>query len=268
MGKATIKSGSEIELMRESCRIVGEVLAFVGSHIKPGVFTRDLDRIAEEYVRSRGGTPAFKGYGHDRNNLFPATLCVSIEDEVVHGIPDGRMLEEGQVVSIDVGVKKDGFFGDGARTFIVGKGSHEKARLLKVTEESLYRGIAMAKAGNHLHDVSSAVQAHVEGAGFSVVRDLVGHGIGRQLHEEPPIPNFGTPGTGIVLKKGMTLAIEPMVNAGTYKVEVDEDGWTVRTADGKPSAHFEHTIVVRDGEPEILTGQEVLIGVNGETRTN
>ena len=146
MGKASIKSEREIELMRESCKIVAEVLALVGSHIKPGVFTRDLDHIAEEYVRSRGGVPAFKGYGHDKNNLFPATLCVSVEDEVVHGIPNGRMLEEGQVVSIDVGVKKDGYFGDGARTFIVGKASHEKARLLKITEESLFRGIAMAIA--------------------------------------------------------------------------------------------------------------------------
>lgn len=253
MAKVYIKSEREIELMRECCRIVSEVLALVGSNVKPGVFTRDLDRIAEEYIRSQGATPAFKGYGHDHKNLFPSTLCVSVEDEVVHGIPNGRELEEGQVVSVDVGVKKNGYFGDGARTFAVGRTSHEKQKLLRVTEESLYKGIGKARAGNHLHDVSSAVQECVEGAGFSVVRDLVGHGIGKQLHEEPAIPNFGTPGTGILLKEGMTLAIEPMVNAGTFKVEVDDDGWTVRTADGKPSAHFEHTIVVRQGEPEILT---------------
>jgi methionyl aminopeptidase len=209
--------------------------------------------MAEEYIRAKGAEPAFKGYGHDKHNLFPSTLCISVEDEVVHGIPDGRRLEEGQVVSIDVGVKKDNYFGDGARTFAVGRTSHEKSRLLKVTEESLYRGIEMAKQGNHLHDVSCIVQKCVEEAGFSVVRDLVGHGIGKQLHEEPAIPNFGTAGTGIVLKEGMTLAIEPMVNAGSFKVEVDQDGWTVRTADGKPSAHFEHTIVVRKGGPEILT---------------
>jgi methionyl aminopeptidase len=178
-----------------------------------------------------------------------------VEDEVVHGIPDGRTLEEGQVVSVDVGVKKDGYFGDGARTFVVGRTSHEKQRLLQVTEESLYKGIEKARAGNHLHDVSSAIQQYVEAAGFSVVRDLVGHGIGKQLHEEPAVPNFGVAGTGILLKEGMALAIEPMVNAGTFDVEVDEDGWTVRTADGKPSAHFEHTIVVRDGDPEILTRQ-------------
>lgn len=257
MGKVTVKSEREIDLMRESCRIVAEVLALVGAQIKPGVLTRELDQIAEEYIRAKGALPAFKGYGHDKHNLFPSTLCISVEDEVVHGIPDGRRLEEGQVVSIDVGVKKDGYFGDGARTFAVGRTSHEKERLLKVTEESLYKGIGMAKARNHLHDVSFAVQKCVEDAGFSVVRDLVGHGIGKQLHEEPAIPNFGTAGTGIVLKEGMTLAIEPMVNAGTFKVEVDQDGWTVRTADGKPSAHFEHTIVVREGGPEILTRQRV-----------
>ena len=253
MGKVTIKSEREIDLMRESCRIVAEVLALVGEQVKAGVFTRELDQIAEEYIRSQGGVPAFKGYGHDRRNLFPSTLCISVEDEVVHGIPDGRRLEEGQVVSVDVGVKKDGYFGDGARTFAVGKTSHEKMRLMQVTEESLHKGIEKARAGNHLHDVSFAVQKCVEEAGFSVVRDLVGHGIGKELHEEPAIPNFGTAGTGIVLKEGMTLAIEPMVNAGTFKVEVDQDGWTVRTADGKPSAHYEHTIVVRQGEPEILT---------------
>ncbi len=255
MGKVTIKSEREIDLMRECCQIVAEVLALVGSHVKAGVFTRDLDRIAEDYIRLRDAVPAFKGYGHDSKNLFPSTLCISVEDEVVHGIPDGRRLEEGEVVSVDVGVKKNGYFGDGARTFAVGQASPDRMRLMQVTEESLYKGIAMARAGNHLHDVSFAVQKCVEDAGFSVVRDLVGHGIGKELHEEPAIPNFGTAGTGILLKEGMTLAIEPMVNAGTFKVEVDPDGWTVRTADGKPSAHFEHTIVVRKGEPEILTRQ-------------
>jgi methionyl aminopeptidase len=253
MGKVPIKTKREIELMRESCRIVAEVLALVGSRIRPGVYTRELDKIAEEYIRSKDAVPAFKGYGHDRKNLFPASLCVSIDDEVVHGIPDGRMIEESQIVSIDVGVQRNGYFGDGARTFAVGKTSEQKNLLLKVTEEALYKGIEQARAGNHLHDVSSAVQRHVESAGFSVVRDLVGHGIGKNLHEDPAVPNFGTPGTGLLLKEGMVLAIEPMVNAGTYKVQVAEDGWTVRTTDGKPSAHFEHTVVIRDGEAEILT---------------
>ncbi|MCZ6775742.1 MAG: type I methionyl aminopeptidase [Ignavibacteria bacterium] len=253
MGKVTIKSKQEIEAMRESCRIVAEVLALVGSRVKPGVFAKELDELAEVWIRSRGGVPAFKGYGHDKKNLFPSSLCISVDDEVVHGIPDGRVLEEGQVVSIDVGVEKGGYFGDGARTFAVGNTSEQKGRLVRVTEESLYKGIAMARLGNHVHDVSSAVQEHVEAAGFSVVRDLVGHGIGKKLHEEPPIPNFGAPGTGIVLKEGMALAIEPMVNTGTYKVQVGADGWTVRTTDGEPSAHFEHTVIVGKEEAEILT---------------
>ncbi|HXX63522.1 MAG TPA: type I methionyl aminopeptidase [Bacteroidota bacterium] len=253
MAMVPVKNAREIDLMKECGRIVAEVLALVGSRIAPGMRTKELDELAEEYIRSRGGVPAFKGYGHDKQNLFPGTLCVSIDDVVVHGIPDGEKIEVGQVVSIDVGVKKNGYFGDGARTFGIGKISELKDRLMRVTEESLYQGIAQARAGNHLHDVSAAVQRHVEAAGFSVVRDLVGHGIGKNLHEDPAIPNFGEPGTGVVLKAGMTLAIEPMVNAGTHRVTVGDDGWAVRTADGKPSAHFEHTIVVTSGEAEILT---------------
>ena len=253
MAHVSVKNTREIGLMKESCRIVAEVLALVGSRIAPGVRTGDLDTIAEDYIRSRGGEPAFKGYGHDRRNLFPGTLCVSIDDEVVHGIPGGGKIEEGQVVSVDVGVKKNGYYGDGARTFPVGRVSEEKTRLLRVTEQALLEGIARARAGNHLHDVSAAVQRCVEDAGFSVVRDLVGHGIGKNLHEDPAVPNYGEPGTGVVLKEGMALAIEPMVNAGTHRVTVGEDGWTVRTADGKPSAHFEHTIVVTTGEADILT---------------
>ncbi len=253
MAKVPIKSPREIELIRESSKIVAEVLALLGSRIKPGMFTKELDEIAERFIRSRGGSPAFKGYGHDKKNLFPASLCISVDDEVVHGIPNGRKLEEGQIVSIDVGVRKDGYYGDGARTFAVGRISEEKLRLMRVTEESLYKGLEKAVAGNHLHDISFAVQKYVEANGFSVVRDLVGHGVGKSLHEEPAIPNYGDPGTGVKLKEGMVLAIEPMVNAGTYKVNHDNDGWTVRTADKKPSAHFEHTVVVRKGEPEILT---------------
>ncbi len=253
MGKVPIKSEHEIGLMRESGKLVAEVLSLIGSRVKPGITTGELDEIAEEYIRSNGGEPAFKGYGSDKNNLFPATLCISVDEEVVHGVPDGRVLREGQIVSIDVGVLKDGYFGDSARTFAVGRISEEKQRLLRITEESLYKGIEKAAAGNKLHDLSAAVQEHVESAGFSVVRDLVGHGIGKELHEEPAVPNFGTRGSGLTLREGMTLAIEPMVNAGTYEVVVAPDGWTVRTSDGKPSAHFEHTIVVRNGEAEILT---------------
>jgi len=253
MGKIPIKSTAELQRMRESCRIVGDVLALIGSRIRPGVEARELDLLAEEYIRAQGAVPAFKGYGHQKDNLFPATLCVSIDSEVVHGIPDGRRLEEGQVVSVDVGVKKDGYFGDGARTFAVGTVSEEKRRLLQVTEESLAKAIAAVRAGRHLEDISSAVQRHVEAAGFSVVRDLVGHGIGRELHEEPSIPNFGMPGRGPLLKVGMVLAIEPMVNAGEYHVQLEEDGWTVRTRDGRPSAHFEHTVVVTAQGAEVLT---------------
>jgi methionyl aminopeptidase len=253
LGKPSVKSRSEIELMKEPGRLVAEVLALVGSHIRDGVFASELDAIAEEYIRSNGGEPAFKGYGHDKNNLFPGTLCVSIDDEVVHGIPNGRKLQEGQIVSVDVGVLKNGYYGDGAKTFSVGTITEEKRRLLQVTEEALFQGIGQARAGKRLHDISAAVQTYVESAGFSVVRDLVGHGIGTQLHEEPAVPNFGSAGTGLVLRDGMTLAIEPMVNAGTHRVTMGSDGWTVRTSDGKPSAHFEHTIVVCVGEAEILT---------------
>ena len=248
-----IKTSHEIELIRESCKIVADVLKLVGTKIQPGVTTLDLDRLAEDYIRSFGGVPAFKGYGHKKSNLFPATLCTSINDVVVHGIPSKRALHDGDIVSVDVGVKKEGFFGDGARTFAVWEISGEKQRLMKATEESLAKGIEQAVAGQRIHDISSAVQEHVEAHGFSVVRDLVGHGVGLELHEEPSVPNFGKRGTGIKIQDGMTLAIEPMVNAGSWEVEFGADGWTVKTRDGKPSAHFEHTIAVVDGKQEILT---------------
>lgn len=253
MSRVPIKSERDIALMRESGRIVAEVLTLIGGHVRAGVTTRELDEMAEEYIRSQGGIPAFKGYGPDRRNLFPATLCVSIDDVVVHGIPDGRRLEEGEIVSVDVGAKKNGWYGDGARTFAVGRITEEKSRLMAVTEDALRAGIRQACEGNRLHDISSAVQKCVEAAGFSVVRDLVGHGIGKQLHEEPAVPNFGVQGTGVLLRKDMTLAIEPMVNAGAFAVRMDDDGWTVRTADGRPSAHFEHTVAITQGEAEILT---------------
>ncbi len=253
MAKATIKSPQEVELMKESCRIVAEVLRLLKVMIRPGITTEELDRIAEEYIGSQAAEPAFKGYGNDDENLYPASLCTSVNDEVVHGIPGARKLQEGDIISIDVGVRKHGFYGDGAWTFEVGKTSNDKARLMKVTEESLYKGIEKARAGNHVHDISAAVQRHVEGGGFSVVRELVGHGVGRHLHEEPAVPNFGKAGTGAVLQAGMTLAIEPMVNYGAYQVRFDADGWTVRTADGMPSAHFEHTVLVTEHEPVILT---------------
>jgi methionyl aminopeptidase len=249
----SLKSLEEIELIRESSRIVADVLKLMGSQIRPGITTLELDRAAEDYIRSMVGEPAFKGYGWDKNNLFPATLCMSIDDEVVHGIPSKRVLKDGDLLSIDVGAKKNGFYGDGAWSFAVGEVSEEKMRLMRVTEESLLKGIEQAVAGKRVHDISNAVQQYVEANGFSVVRDLVGHGIGKKLHEEPSIPNYGDPGTGPALKDGMTLAIEPMVNAGTWRVKVAADGWTVLTADGKPSAHFEHTVAIKNGKAEILT---------------
>jgi len=247
------KTDREIALMTESCSIVAEVLRLLRPLVKAGVTTIELDGAAEEFIRSRGGEPAFKGYGTDRRNLFPASICSSVNEEVVHGIPGPRTLAEGDIVSVDVGVKKDGYFGDGAWTFPVGAISAEKARLLRVTEEALMAGIANTVAGRRVHDISAAIQQRVEADGYSVVRDLVGHGIGTRLHEEPAVPNFGNPGTGMLLEEGMTLAIEPMVNAGGYRVNVDRDGWTIRTADGKPSAHFEHTVLVTGGAARILT---------------
>lgn len=248
-----LKTKREIELIRESSRLVAEVLKLVGAQIRPGITTLALDKLAEDYIRSFGGLPAFKGYGTQKDNLFPATLCTSVESEVVHGIPSKRVLKEGEIVSIDVGVKKDGYFGDGAWSFPVGEVTAEKQRLLDVTRDSLAKGIEQAVVGNRVHDISHAVQSHVEGNGFSVVRELVGHGVGKELHEPPNVPNFGKPGTGPELKNGMTLAIEPMVNFGDYQISMESDGWTVVTRDGLPSAHFEHTIAIVDGQPEILT---------------
>ena len=248
-----IKTRREIGLIRESCRIVAEVLKLVASKVQPGVTTLELDRFAEEYIRSLGAVPAFKGYGSNKSNLFPATICTSVDEVVVHGIPSKRTLREGEILSVDVGVKKEGYFGDGAATFAVGEISEEKRRLMDATKESLAKGIEAAVVGNKVHDISYAVQQYVEECGYSVVRDLVGHGVGLQLHEEPAVPNFGKPGTGMKLQEGMTLAIEPMVNAGAWQVRFAADGWTVLTEDGRPSAHFEHTIAIIDGKPEILT---------------
>ncbi len=250
----SIKSEKEIDLMREAGRIVADVLKLLGKYIKPGISAYELDKIAEDFILSQGAKPAFKGYGFDKENLFPATICVSIDNEVVHGIPtQSKILREGQIVSIDVGVVKNGYYADAAKTFIVGQVNGDKKKLVEVTEKALYVGIEQAVEGNRLFDIGYAIQSYVESNGFSVVRDLVGHGIGKRLHEEPPVPNFGQKGKGIKLREGMTLAIEPMVNTGTWHVYFGSDGWTVYTLDGLPSAHFEHTIVVRKGKPEILT---------------
>ena len=248
-----IKTKKEIDFIRESCRIVAETLQLMKRKITPGVTTLELDEIAEDYIASNNAIPAFKGYSQGGAPGFPKSVCISIDAEVVHGIPNGRILKDGEIVSLDVGVLKNNYYGDGAISVPVGVVSEEKKHLLEVTEQSLYKGIEQAKAGNKIQDISASVQMFVENNGFSVVRDLCGHGVGKYLHEEPSIPNFGTNGTGVSIKNGMTLAIEPMVNAGGYAVITGSDGWTVLTADGSPSAHFEHTILINGDLPEILT---------------
>ncbi|HRU41538.1 MAG TPA: type I methionyl aminopeptidase [Candidatus Diapherotrites archaeon] len=244
----SIKSPREIELMRIAGRIVAETLELLSKAIRPGITTLELDTIAEEYIRERGAIPAFKDY-----NGFPASICSSINEQVVHGIPGPIALKDGDIIGIDIGAVYDGYYGDAARTYGVGSIDKETERLLKVTEESFFKGIEYALPGNRLSDISHSIQKHVESNGFSVVRDFVGHGIGRSMHEDPQIPNYGLPHKGPRLAAGMALAIEPMVNQGRYAVKIREDGWTVVTADGKPSAHYENTIVITNGKPEILT---------------
>lgn len=243
-----LKLPDEIKKMRASNRIVADILAEIGNRIKPGVTTRDLDRLSEELTRKRGAQPAFKGY-----RGYPNSLCISVNSEVVHGIPSDRVLMEGDIASLDFGVYYHGYYGDAALTVPVGKISDEAERLLEVTRNSLHKGIDAARAGNRLGDISASVQECVEKAGFSVVRDYVGHGIGKQLHEDPQVPNFGVRGRGIRLQVGMVLAIEPMVNLGTYRVCLQPDGWTVVTADGELSAHFEHSIAITENGPDILS---------------
>lgn len=243
-----IRNSREIELLRKSAQIVVEALELAESRIRPGLKTGDLDAEICEFIYSRGAKPAFKGF-----NGYPANICISIDQQVVHGIPGNRLLKEGEIVSVDIGVELNGYYGDAAKTFYAGDVTKEKERLVRVTKESLTRALEAAREGNRLSDIGLAVQHHVEAAGFSVVRDLVGHGIGTSMHEAPQIPNYGKPGQGLRLKAGMVFAIEPMVNMGAYDVLTEDDGWTVVTRDGKPSAHFEHDIVITKGDPDILT---------------
>jgi methionyl aminopeptidase len=246
-----LKSPEEIEKIAESCRVVADTIEAIRLMIRPGLTTREVESFADARIRELGGVPAFKGY-----RGYPASICTSVNDEVIHGIPSKRLLQEGDILSIDLGVYKDGFYGDGAVTVPVGQIVTTLEKLLRVTEESLYVGIRNAIVGNRVSDISCAVQRHVESNGFSVVKAFVGHGIGRELHEDPQIPNFGPPGRGPRLVEGMTLAVEPMVNLGGHEVLVLDDGWTAVTADGKPSAHFEHTVLVTSEEPRILTKRE------------
>ena len=247
-----LKSQSEIDCIREASRLTAETLEMLIAEVKPGVMTIELDSMADEFIRSRGGVPGTKGY-----HGYPASICASVNEEVVHGIPGKRRLKSGDIISLDLVVRMNGFFGDSAVTVPVGQIKPEIRELLKVTEDSLFEGIGMAVAGNRLGDISNAVQVCAESHGYGVVRDFVGHGIGRDMHEDPQIPNFGLPGHGPLLKPGMVLCIEPMINMGTPRVRVLEDDWTAVTTDRKPSAHFEHTVVVTENGPEILTARSV-----------
>lgn len=244
----TLKTDEEIELLRQSNLLVSKTHAAVASLMRPGVKTREIDRVAEEFIRDNGGTPGFKGY-----QGFPNALCISVNDQVVHGIPSGYELKEGDIVSVDCGVYKNGYHGDSAYTFAVGEIPEEVEKLLRVTKESLFLGIEKAIVGNRLGDIGHAVQMHAEKNGFSVVREMVGHGIGRNLHESPEVPNYGKKGSGMKLKNGLVIAIEPMINLGKRFILQNSDGWTIRTSDGKPSAHFEHSVAIRPGKADILS---------------
>lgn len=244
-----LKSKEEIELLRESNILVSKTLALVGQHIKAGVTTASLDAIAEEYILSQGAKPGFKGYGG-----FPATLCISVNEQVVHGIPSEKtILKEGDIVSVDCGTIVNGFYGDSAYTFAVGEVSSERAKLLRITKEALYKGIEAARVGGRIGDISHAVQSHSESNGMSVVREMVGHAIGRNLHEEPQLPNYGRRGTGVILRPGMVLCIEPMINLGKRNIFFEKDGWTVRTADRQPSAHFELCMAITEQGIDVLS---------------
>lgn len=243
------KTREEIELIRKSALLVSKTLGMLAKEIKPGVTSLYLDQLSETFIRDHGGKPGFKGY-----NDYPNTLCTSVNEQVVHGIPNDKPLQEGDIISIDCGVKMNGFYGDHAYTFTVGEVKPEILQLLKVTKESLYLGIEQIVKGNRIGDISFAIQYHTEKKhGYGVVRELVGHGVGKNLHESPELPNYGKRGRGSVLKEGIVLAIEPMINLGTHKVKQLADGWTIVTQDGRPSAHFEHNVAIVDGKPEILS---------------
>lgn len=255
------KSEEEVELVRKSSLLVAKTHAEIAKLIKPGISSLELDQIAEEFIRDNGGEPAFKGY-----NGFPSTLCASPNEVVVHGIPNNEPINDGTILSIDCGVFMNGFYGDSAYTYEVGEVKKEIKMLLKVTKESLYRGIENAVSGKRIGDIGYAIQEHAENNDYGVVREMIGHGIGKNLHESPEVPNYGKRGSGITLKKGLVIAIEPMINMGTRDIMQHSDGWTITTLDKKPSAHFEHTVVVREGEAEILSSFkeiEKIIKLNG-----
>ena len=247
-----LRTEREINLIAESAQIVGDTLDMLSGKVKPGITLMELDMLAEKFIRSQDAVPAFKGYMG-----FPATLCISVDDEVVHGIPSDKVLNDGQIVGIDCGAVKNGYYGDSARTFAVGNISNEDKDLIDTTQKALYHGIEKAVPGNYVSDIGHAIQAYVEPKGYSIVRELVGHGIGTNLHEDPQVPNYGDPGMGVELKEGMCLAIEPMINIGDKEVYTLDDGWTVKTKDGYNSAHFEHTIAILKNGPKVLSGSRL-----------
>lgn len=259
-----LKTEDEIELMRQANRLVGRTLGELAKHIRPGVTTLQLDKIAEEFIRDHGAVPTFKGFPNPFGGPFPASICTSVNDVVVHGVPDEQtVLHEGDIISIDCGTLLNGFNGDSCYTFCVGEVSQEVRELLQVTKSALYQGISQARAGKHLGDISSAVQDYCTPHGYGVVRELTGHGIGRKMHEDPQVPNYGRRGSGVLLKSGMCLAIEPMITLGSRAICLMPDKWTIRTRDGKPAAHFEHTIAVRNGEAEILSSFDFIEQIEG-----
>ena len=262
--KIYLKTEDEIELMRQANQLVGRTLGELAKHIKPGVTTLQLDKIADEFIRDHGAQPTFKGFPNPYGGPFPASICTSVNDVVVHGVPNAEtVVKEGDIISVDCGTLLNGFNGDSAYTFCVGEVTDEVKKLLKTTKESLYLGIENAVAGKHLGDISSAVQEHCEAQKYGIVRELTGHGIGREMHEDPQVPNYGRRGNGVMLKAGMCIAIEPMITMGERSIWLDKDRWTIRTRDGKPAAHFEHTIVVRKGKAEILSSFEEVEQLEG-----
>ena len=262
--KVFLKTEDEIELMRQANLLVGSTLGELAKHIKPGVTTLQLDQIADEFIRDHGAVPTFKGFPNPYGGPFPASICTSVNDVVVHGVPKAQtVLKDGDIISVDCGTLLNGFCGDSCYTFCVGEVADEVKRLLRTTKESLYKGIENAVAGHHLGDISYAVQQHCEAQGYGIVRELTGHGIGHQMHEDPQVPNYGRRGNGIMLKAGMCIAIEPMVTQGSRAIYLDADRWTVRTRDGRPAAHFEHTIAIRRGKADILSSFDEVLKVEG-----
>ena len=263
--KIFLKTEDELALMRQANQLVGRTLGELARHIKPGVTTLQLDKIAEEFIRDNGAVPTFKGFPNPYGGPFPASICTSVNDAVVHGVPnDQTVLRDGDIISIDCGTLLNGFCGDSAYTFCVGEVSDDVRELLRVTKEALYLGIGAAQAGHHLGDISHAVQSHCEAHGYGIVRELTGHGIGQQMHEDPQVPNYGRRGNGVMLKASMCIAIEPMITQGKRDIWLDKDRWTVRTRDGKPAAHFEHTIAVCKGQAEILSSFEEIERIEGK----